>query len=85
MQLKVALEHWHLTLTCNYVVSVRRGFLFLWVHRMGCVILLWHSLSFPYNYFEKNVLALVADAKCMMVVVVHKHSAEEIRCVFDDI
>ena len=28
--------------TCNYVVSVRRGFLFLWVHGMGYVILLWH-------------------------------------------
>ena len=37
--------------TCNYVVSVRRGFLFLWVLGMGCVILLWHSLSLPYNYF----------------------------------
>ena len=35
---------------CNYVVSVWRGFLFLWVLRIGCVILLWHSLSLPYNY-----------------------------------
>ena len=34
---------------CNYVVSVRRGFFFLWVLGMGCVILLWHSLSLPYN------------------------------------
>ena len=25
--------------TCNYVVSVWRGFLFLWVLGMGCVIL----------------------------------------------
>ena len=33
----------------------------------------WQSLSLPYNYLEKNVLALVAGAKCMMVVVVHKH------------
>ena len=31
--------------TCNYVVSVWRGFLFLWVLGMGYVILLWHSLS----------------------------------------
>ena len=38
--------------TCNYVVSVWRGFLFLWVLGMGYVILLWHSLSLPYNYFE---------------------------------
>ena len=32
--------------TCNYVVSVRRGFLFPWVFGIGYVILLWHSLSF---------------------------------------
>ena len=31
--------------TCNYVVSVWRGFLFLWVLGMGYVILFWHSLS----------------------------------------
>ena len=40
--------------TCNYVVSVWRGFLFLWVLGMGYVILLWQCLSLPYNYFEKN-------------------------------
>ena len=40
-----------LLVTCNYVVSVWRGFLFLWVLWMGYVILLWHSLSLPYNYF----------------------------------
>ena len=39
-----------LLFTCNYVVSVRgRSFLFLWVLRNGCVILLWHSLSLPYD------------------------------------
>ena len=42
-----------LLFTCNYVVSVWRGFLFLWVLGMGYVILLWHSLSLPYNYFLK--------------------------------
>ena len=41
-----------LLFTCNYVVFVRRGFLFLWVLGMGYVILLWHSLSLPYNYFR---------------------------------
>ena len=41
-----------LLFTCNYVVSVWRGFLFLWVFGMGYVILLWHSLSLPYNYFD---------------------------------
>ena len=40
--------------TCNYVVSVWRDFLFLWVLGMGYVILLWHSLSLPYNYFAEN-------------------------------
>ena len=40
-----------LLFTCYYVVSVWRGFLFLWVLGMGYVILLWHSLSLPYNYF----------------------------------
>ena len=40
-----------LLLTCNYVVSVRRGFLLLLVLGMGCVILLWYSLSRTYNYF----------------------------------
>ena len=40
-----------LLFSCNYVVSVLGGFLFLWVLGMGCVILLWHSLSLPYNYF----------------------------------
>ena len=41
-----------LLFTCNYVVSVWRGFLFLWVLGMGYVILLWHSLSLPCNYFD---------------------------------
>ena len=39
-----------LLFTCNYVVSVWRGFLFLLVLGMGYVILLWHSLSLPYDY-----------------------------------
>ena len=47
--------------SCNYAVSVRRGFLFLWVLRLDCVILLWHrdSLSLSYNYFVlKSVLKM---------------------------
>ena len=42
-----------LLFTCNYVVSVSvwRGFFFLWVIWMGYVILLWHSLSLPYNKY----------------------------------
>ena len=52
-----------LLFTCNYVVSVQRGFLFLWVLGMGYVILLWHSLSLPYNYFDSNLspLPFLAD------------------------
>ena len=45
-----------LLFTCNYVVSVWRGFLFLWVLGMGYVILLWHSLSLPLIIkTEKNI------------------------------
>ena len=43
-----------LLFTSNYVVSVKRGFLFLWVLGMGYVILFWHSLSLPYNYSEET-------------------------------
>ena len=45
-----------LLFTCNYVVSVQRGVLFLCVLGMGYVILLWHSLSLPYNYFFQQLL-----------------------------
>ena len=43
-----------LSFTCNYVVSVRKCFLFLWVLGMGCVILLWHSLNLLHNYFSTS-------------------------------
>ena len=46
-----------LLFTCNYVIFVRRGFLFLWVLGVGYVILLWHSLSLPYNYFADVILS----------------------------
>ena len=42
-----------LLFTCNYVFAVRRGFLFLWLLGMGYVILLWQTLSLPYNYFAE--------------------------------
>ena len=41
-----------LSFTLNYVVSVRKGFLFLLVLGMGCVILMWHSQGLQYNNFE---------------------------------
>ena len=52
-----------LLFTCNYVVSVWRGFLFLWVLGMGYVILLWHSLSLPYNYFPENFAQIAKRSK----------------------
>ena len=34
----------------------------LWVLGMGCLILLWHSLSLPYNYLScENVSSGVSD------------------------
>ena len=50
-----------LSFTCNYVVFVWRGFLFLWVLGMGYVILLWHSLSLPYNYLSTKRYISVAN------------------------
>ena len=41
-----------LLFTCNYVVSVWRGFFFLWVLGMGYVILMWQSLSLPIIILE---------------------------------
>ena len=50
--------------TCSCVVSVRRGFLFLWVRDIGCVILLWHSLSLPYTYFAENLQVISFKMTC---------------------
>ena len=43
-----------LLFTCNYVVFVWKSFLFLCVLGMDYVILLWHSLSLPYNYIDQK-------------------------------
>ena len=53
-----------LLFTCNYVVSVWRGF--LWVLGMGYVILLWQSLSLPYNYFE-----IIKDTSRMGIILLN--------------
>ena len=37
----------------DHVVSGLIGFLFLWVLEMGYIIVLWHFLSLPYNYFSQ--------------------------------
>ena len=55
-----------LLFTCIYVVSVWRGFLFLWVLGLRYVILLWHSLSLPYDYLFKTfqyVLFIVSECE----------------------
>ena len=44
-----------LSFTCNYLVSVRRDFLFVWVIGVGCVILLWHSLGLPYIFMPPTL------------------------------
>ena len=49
-----------LSFTCNYVVSVRKGFLFLLVLEMGCVVLLWYSLGLPYILFHYKSESLFA-------------------------
>ena len=56
-----------LLFTCNYVVFVLRGFLFLWVLGMGYVILLWHSLSLPYNYFA--IISMVTMLSVVLIFV----------------
>ena len=38
-------------LLCGFSLD---GFLFLWVLGMGYVILMWHSLSLPYNYLSNK-------------------------------
>ena len=57
-----------LLFTCNYVVSVWRGFLFLLVLGIGYVILLWHPLSLPYNYCSVRLYVLVNNVHCQLVV-----------------
>ena len=59
-----------LLFTCNYVVSVWRGFLFLWVFWMGYVISLWHSLSLPNNYLE--ILYVIYVRKSVEMVMADK-------------
>ena len=41
-----------LLFACGCVVSVWRCFFFLWMLGMDCVVLLWHSMSLSYYYFE---------------------------------
>ena len=56
-----------LLFTCNYVVSVRKGFLFLWVLGMGYVILMWHSVCLPYNYLELKATVAGSNSKVIRI------------------
>ena len=70
-----------LSFTCNYVVFVWRGFLFLWVLGMGYVILLWHSLSLPYNYLTGLMtFYLVSFEHALMFIVKGQSYKREIAC-----
>ena len=57
-----------LLFTCNYVVSVWRGFLFLWVLGMGYDILLWLSLCLPYNIFPLFLLCNISRVIGVVVI-----------------
>ena len=61
-----------LLFSCHYVVSVWRGFLFLWVLGMGYVILLWHSLSLPYNYFAEEYYSVINNDNEYLKGLVHR-------------
>ena len=64
-----------LSFTCNYVVSVRRCYLFLLVLGTDCVILLWHSLGFPYNYL--GIYSLLLAEKTDGLEVPHRLCSED--------
>ena len=48
-----------LLFTCIFVVSVLGSFLFLLVLRMGCAILLWHSLGLPLSILTTDVSNII--------------------------
>ena len=54
-----------LLFACVYVVSVWRGFLFLWVLWMGYVVLLWRSLSLPCGCFSKYTTTVTFCVHCI--------------------
>ena len=58
------------------MVSVRRGFLFLWVLGMGYVILLWHSLSLPYNYSVKGYNTKIVIGFMLTEKAIASHNAD---------
>ena len=65
-----------LSLTCNYVVSVRRGFLFLLVLIIGCVISLWLILCLPYNYNVSCKENILSTSDYSIIVILKIHSSD---------
>ena len=60
-----------LLFTCNYVVSVWRGFLKLWALGMGYVMLLWHFLSLPYNDFIPVRIKMCTEVNMEEMITIH--------------
>ena len=60
-----------LLFTCNYVVSVWRGFLKLWVFGMFYVLLLWHFLSLPYNDFIPVRIKMCTEVNMEEMITIH--------------
>ena len=58
-----------LLFTCNYVVSVWRGFPFLWALGMSYVILLRHSLSLPYILFTFLVMHPLMNSCDLLILI----------------
>ena len=70
---------------CHYVVSVWRRFLFLCVLGMGYVILLWHSLSLPYNYFSyfpMNVFFFLKGSKLFIFMIIKNVNPQNTFCFY---
>ena len=64
-----------LSFICNYVVSIRMGFLL--VLGVGCIILMWHFLCLPYNYFESLTLTENLSSKASF-----KISRNNVECFY---
>ena len=69
------------------MVSVRRGFLFLLVLRIGCVILLQRSLDLQYNYFDIFLMLDDNISICYLKVLFYSRkkniTAISVRCIYN--
>ena len=69
-----------LSVTRNFVALVRRGFIFLLVLRIGCVILLWHSLGLRHYHFgfkDSSLVLIVPFAgHCLHFTSISLHTSQ---------